>query len=56
MVDIVEVSSAAISPPPTPQEGGKGTYIAGEAGYGDGTLVVLDLVELFHRALETDRV
>ena len=74
VVDIAEVSSATISPPPTPLEGGKGVYIAGETEYagkagdvgraedvgraGDAgeTLVLLDLSEIFHRALETDRV
>lgn len=56
MVDIVEVASSAINPPPTPLEGGKGVYIAGETRYAqdDKTLVILDLSEIFRRALEAD--
>jgi purine-binding chemotaxis protein CheW len=33
MVDIAEITSAAINPPPAPLEGGKGVYIAGQAEY-----------------------
>jgi chemotaxis signal transduction protein len=56
MVDIVDVASTAISPPPPPLEGGKGIYIAGETEYEAQTLVILNLSEIFRRALETDRV
>jgi purine-binding chemotaxis protein CheW len=54
MVDIVEVSPSVINPPPPPQEGGKGIYIAGEMEYADAVLVLLNLSEIFRRALETD--
>ena len=56
MLDIVEVASSAIHPPPTPLEGGKGVYIAGETRYAhdEQTLVILDLSEIFRRALEGD--
>jgi purine-binding chemotaxis protein CheW len=56
MVDIVDVPSTAIGPAPTPLEGGKGIYVAGETEYGGQTMVVLNLSEIFRRALETDRV
>ncbi len=53
MVDIVEIASDTIIPPPTPLEGGKGIYIAGEAEYADKTMVILNLAEIFLQALET---
>lgn len=56
MVDIAGVPSSAIGPAPTPLEGGKGGYIAGETEYAGQTLVILSLAEIFHRALETDSV
>jgi purine-binding chemotaxis protein CheW len=56
MIDIVDVASTAISLPPTPLEGGKGIYIAGETEYESQTLVILNLSEIFRRALETDQV
>ena len=56
MVDIVDVPSTGISPAPTPLEGGKGIYVAGETEYEGQTLVILNLSEIFRRALETDRV
>jgi purine-binding chemotaxis protein CheW len=55
MVDIVQIPANAISPPPTPLEGGKGIYIAGETEYGEKTMVILNLSEIF-QALETDSV
>jgi purine-binding chemotaxis protein CheW len=56
MVDIVEVASSDINPAPAPQEGGKGVYIAGETRYAhdDRTLVILNLSEIFRRALEVN--
>jgi purine-binding chemotaxis protein CheW len=54
IVDIVEVPSSAISPPPTPLEGGKGIYIAGETEYAGTTMVILNLSEVFRQALETE--
>jgi purine-binding chemotaxis protein CheW len=56
MVDIVEVALSDISPAPTPLEGGKGVYIAGETryAYDDRTLVILNLSEVFRRALEVN--
>ena len=56
MIDIVEVSTSSISPPPSPLEGGKGIYIQGEAKYGGRSLLMLDLGQVFHRALEGERV
>jgi chemotaxis signal transduction protein len=56
MVDIAGIASAAINPPPAPLEGGKGVYIAGQAEYAEETLVILDLSEIFRRALETEAV
>jgi purine-binding chemotaxis protein CheW len=56
MIDIVEISSASISPPPPPLEGGKGIYIRGEAAYGGRSLLMLDLEQVFHRALEEGRI
>ena len=56
MVDIAPFAPDAIAPPPTPLEGGRGVYIAGEAAYADETLLILDLPQVFHRALETDSV
>ena len=56
VVDIIHISSSAISPPPTPIEGGKGVYVEGETDYDDQPLVILGLSQIFRRALETDRV
>jgi purine-binding chemotaxis protein CheW len=56
MVDIVDIPASAISPAPTPLEGGKGIYVQGEAEYAGKPLVVLDLGEILDRALEQDRV
>ncbi len=56
VVDIVEVPLHAIHSPPTPLEGGKGVYIEGEAQYLDETLILLNLSEVFRRALETGQV
>jgi purine-binding chemotaxis protein CheW len=56
MVDIVEILTSSISPPPPPLEGGKGIYIQGEADYGGRSLLMLDLEQVFHRALEEERV
>jgi len=56
VVDIAALISEAIGPPPTPLEGGKGIYIAGETEYAAKSLVILDLAAIFHRALETDSV
>ena len=56
VVDIAELPLSAISPPPTPLEGGKGLYVAGEAPHADLTLVILNLSQIFRQALETDRV
>jgi len=56
VVDIAALSSADIGPPPAPQEGGKGIYIAGQTQYAGRTLLILDLAEVFRRALETDGV
>jgi len=56
MIDIVEIAASAISQPPAPLEGGKGIYIQGEAGYGGRSLLMLDLGQVFHRALEGERV
>jgi purine-binding chemotaxis protein CheW len=56
VMDIAYIPASAISPPPIPLEGGKGVYIAGETEYSEQTLVLLNLSEVFHRALETDLV
>lgn len=56
VVDITEIALNAISPPPTPLEGGKGIYVEGETSYADRTLVILSLPQIFRQALETDRV
>jgi purine-binding chemotaxis protein CheW len=56
VVDIAYIPLAAIHPPPPPQEGGKGVYIAGETEYDEQTLLILNLSEIFHRALETEGV
>jgi purine-binding chemotaxis protein CheW len=56
MADIVEIATASISPPPPPLEGGKGIYIQGEAAYGGRSLLMLDLGQVFYRALEEERV
>ena len=69
VIDIAYVPLTAIHPAPTPLEGGKGMYVAGEAEYGpllslpsssrgagEQTLVILNLSEIFHRALETESV
>lgn len=56
MVDIAEFALNAISPPPTPLEGGKGIYVEGETLYADSTLVLLSLPQIFRLALETDHV
>jgi purine-binding chemotaxis protein CheW len=56
VVDIAYIPVMAISPPPAPLEKGKGVYIAGETEYREQTLVILDLAEIFQRALETDQV
>jgi purine-binding chemotaxis protein CheW len=56
VIDIAEIPRPSISPPPTPLEGGKGIYVAGQAKYADGSLVILNLAQVFRQALETDRV
>ncbi len=56
VVDIAEIPRASIVPPPPAQEGGKGIYIAGSARYADGTLVILNLAEVFRQALDNERV
>jgi len=56
VVDIAPFAPDAIGPAPTPLEGGRGVYIAGETTYADETLLILDLSQVFHRALETDSV
>lgn len=56
VVDIAAIAPEAIGPSPTPLEGGPGIYLAGETEYADKTLVILDLSQVFHRALETDSI
>ncbi|MBN1661296.1 MAG: chemotaxis protein CheW [Anaerolineae bacterium] len=50
VVDILEIASPL--PPPMAREGSKGVYVAGEAEYDGQELVLLDLGEVFRRALE----
>jgi purine-binding chemotaxis protein CheW len=50
VVDILEIAPPL--PPPLAREGGKGVYVAGEAEYDGQALVLLNLGEVFRRALE----
>jgi purine-binding chemotaxis protein CheW len=54
VVDIVGLPAKTIAPPPVPLEGGKGHYISGEAEYAGRPLLLLDLAEIFRRALAVE--
>lgn len=55
VIDIADTPTASISTAPLPQEGSKGVYVKGQADYFDKPLLLLDLAEVFGRALEADK-